>query len=97
MRRAVILILLALPAGCAATEEWERAATSATQRAADERECLEAGERRAFDESFRNRVYFTLPAPTVQAPSYFERGIDTARFAAECMRQRGYRLVPKAG
>lgn len=97
MRRAALLILLALTAGCAAATEWDRADTSAMQRQADERECLIEGERLAFDESFRNRVYFTLPVPTVQAPSYFERGADTARFAAECMRRRGYQLVPKAG
>ena len=103
IQKALTFLLLAIGlAACAAGTgtEWSRPDTSAEQRAKDETDCARIGDQKAFDASFRPRVYGVGPGLKVESPSYSERSSDMYFYTNECMLQRGYRLVPiqpKAG
>ncbi|MBP7064703.1 hypothetical protein [Ferrovibrio sp.] len=91
----MLLAMLALAACTPGTAtEWARPDTTLEQQAKDEADCARIGDQKAFDASFRPRVYGMGANLRVESPSYSERSSDMYFYTNECMLQRGYRLVP---
>ena len=104
--RTVVILILALAAGACASGQWAKKDTAAEQAQTDLRECEEAAYREvnavplryptmgpAILQDSSGRRFNVYPIGPFADPQG-ERYLRESRLARECMRKRGYELVP---